>query len=159
MYVANRKNEVFMRDYYTIDDLATMTMLTTRTLRNYIKQGFIHGDKNDGIWKFTTEDIEILLKNDVVNQSIQSKKNGIVYEYMANDIKKENMVCSIYDFANNTNVAADNICNRMVELVNTNMYGNIKFSYTYNGKTRMVRIILVGAITSISDLMDNFSEM
>jgi DNA-binding transcriptional MerR regulator len=47
-----------MKEFFTIDDLSTITMLSTRTLRNYITQGFLDGEKIDGAWRFTSEDIE-----------------------------------------------------------------------------------------------------
>jgi hypothetical protein len=147
-----------MKEFFTIDDLATMTMLSTRTLRNYIKQGFFDGEKIDGVWKFTTEDIDRILKNDFINQSIQSKKNGIVYEYMANDIKLVNTVCSIYDYNNIGNEEAKRMCSIIMELINTNQYDSLKFSYSYNQKTKMVRIILTGTTNGIYNLMNTFSE-
>lgn len=148
-----------MKEFFTIDDLATMTMLSTRTLRNYIKLGFFDGEKIDGVWKFTAEDIEKFLKNDFINQSIQSKKNSIVYEYMADDIKKENSVCSIYDYSNIGIEEAEKIRNKMIELINSNQYGNVKFSYTYKQKTKMVRVILTGTTIGICTLMNNFREI
>ncbi|MDF2821117.1 MAG: transcriptional regulator, MerR family [Clostridiales bacterium] len=147
-----------MKEFFTIDDLATMTMLSTRTLRNYIKQGFFDGEKIDGVWKFTTEDIDRILKNDFINQSIQSKKNGIVYEYMANDIKLVNTVCSIYDYNNIGNEEAKRMCSIIMDLINTNQYDSLKFSYSYNQKTKMVRIILTGTTNGIYNLMNTFSE-
>lgn len=148
-----------MKEFFTIDDLSTMTMLSTRTLRNYITQGFLDGEKIDGVWRFTTEDIETFLKEDFVNQSIQSKKNGIVFNYMSNDVKNESSVCSIYDFANIENDEAENICKRMIELVNSNQYGKVTFSYSFNGKKKMVRIILTGTIIKIHTLMNDFNTL
>lgn len=73
-----------MKEYFTINDLSTMTMLSTRTIRNYITQGFLNGEKIEGVWRFTTEDIDTFLQENYVNQSIQSKRNGIVFNYMCN---------------------------------------------------------------------------
>ena len=41
---------------YTINDIAMMTGLTTRTIRNYIKLGILNGEKEDGVWRFSAED-------------------------------------------------------------------------------------------------------
>ncbi|QHQ63130.1 hypothetical protein Ana3638_22075 [Anaerocolumna sedimenticola] len=148
-----------MKEYFTIDDLSVMTMLSTRTLRNYIIQGFLSGEKVDGVWRFTANDIEKFLKVDFVNQSVQSKKNGIVFYYLSNEVKNENSVCSIYDYSDVENEEAENICNRMIELVNSNQYGKVTFSYSYNGKKKMVRIILIGTIIKIHTLMNDFINL
>lgn len=160
MHVTNKKKRgLYMKEFFTIEDLSTMTMLSTRTLRNYITQGFLDGEKIDGAWRFTTEDIETFLNEDFVNQSIQSKKNSIIFNYMSNDVKNENSVCSIYDYTNIQNDEAENICKRMIELVNSNQYGKVTFSYSFNGKKKIVRIILTGAITKVNALINDFNTL
>lgn len=46
-----------MEKYYTLNEVAMMTGLTTRTLRNYLKMNVLKGEKLDGIWNFTEEEI------------------------------------------------------------------------------------------------------
>jgi hypothetical protein len=159
MLLIKKKRGFIMKDYFTIDDLATMTMLSTRTLRNYIKLGFLEGEKPDGIWKFTEEEIGAFLKNDFVRQSIQSKKNGIVFDFMANDVKQDDMVCSIYDYNEVDQEEADKICTNMLGLVNSNQYGNLRFSFEYNDKKKMVRVILTGSTNGIHSLMNQYVTM
>jgi hypothetical protein len=151
--------EDYMKELFTIEDLSIMTMLSTRTLRNYIAQGFLCGEKVEGAWRFTAEDLETFFKEDFVNQSIQSKKNGIVYNYLSNDAKEENSVCSIYDYTNIERDEAEIICKRMVGLVNSNQYGKVMFSYSFNDKKKRVRIILTGAIMKICTLMNDFNTL
>ncbi|MGM8370207.1 helix-turn-helix domain-containing protein, partial (plasmid) [Clostridium perfringens] len=38
---------------YTIEDIAKMTRLTSRTIRNYLKDGILEGKKIGGQWRFT----------------------------------------------------------------------------------------------------------
>ena len=148
-----------MKELFTLDDLSTMTMLSTRTLRNYISQGFLNGKKEDGMWRFTAEEVDAFLKEDFVNQSIQSKKNGIVYRYMCDQEKEDNSVCSIIDYPNINNKDAETIRERMIELVNSNQYGRIAFSYAFREKKKQVRIILVGEIRLICSLMNDYNAM
>lgn len=147
-----------MKELYTIEDLSVMTMMSTRTLRNYIAQGFLDGEKMDGAWRFTNEDIETFLNEDFVKQSIQSKKNGIVFNYMT-DTKSENSVCVIYDYVNINKEEAENNCEIMVELVNSNQYGKIMFSFSFEGKNNSARIILTGTTRNINALMTKFNSM
>lgn len=37
-----------MKDRFSIDDMALITRLSTRTIRNYIADGFLEGDKSSG---------------------------------------------------------------------------------------------------------------
>lgn len=47
-----------MERKYTLNDLALMTGLTTRTLRNYLVQGFLRGEKTNGVWQFADADLD-----------------------------------------------------------------------------------------------------
>lgn len=144
-----------MKEYFTIDDLSTMTMISTRTLRNYITQGFLDGEKVDGAWRFTAEDIETFLEEDFVKQSLQSKRNSIVFKYMS-DVKKADSVCSIYDYVNIESKEAEDISKRLIDLVNSSQYGSVTFSYHYSGKKKSARIILLGTIINMNALMKEF---
>ena len=110
----------------------------------------------DGSWIFTAEDIETFFNEDYVKQSIECKKNAIVYDFMSNDVKKENSVCSIYDYADIGKEEADQICKEMLDLVNSNQFGKFRFSYAYNHTKKMVRIILTGSIMGIHALMNQY---
>ena len=145
-----------MKEYYSIDDLATMTMLTTRTLRNYISQGLLHGEKEAGGWRFSIDHLDAFFKEPSVAQSIQSKKCGMVYEFMSNDIKQEDLACSLYDYPKKSSDEAEAIYERLVNLINSNQYSPIRFSYAYNRKKEMVRIILIGNPFDIHKLMTDY---
>lgn len=141
-----------MKEFYNIEEVAVMTMLSTRTIRNYIKQGFLDGEKIEGVWQFTAEDIEAFFKNDYVRQSIQTKKNAMVYDYMIDNTKAKASVCSIYDYPVADGKEAEAIYKKLEERINSNEYGSLKFSYEYHKK--MVRIILVGDPVEMARLME-----
>ena len=66
---------------YTINEVAMMTGLTTRTLRNYIKQDILKGEKTDGIWIFTAEEISDFISDPNVKPSIQAKKKSVIFDF------------------------------------------------------------------------------
>lgn len=142
-----------MKNYYSIDEIATMTMLSTRTIRNYIKQGFLNGEKIDGVWQFTTEDIDHFLKNDYVRQSVQTKRNALVYDYMIDNHRAIDSVCSIYDYPVKNMMEAESKRKKIMERLNSNEYGEFKFSYDYQ-KNR-VRMILIGNPKQMARLMED----
>jgi len=43
---------------YNLNQVAMITGLTTRTLRNHLSLGTLKGEKIDGNWSFTEEELE-----------------------------------------------------------------------------------------------------
>lgn len=140
-----------MKTIYSIDDISKMTMLSTRTIRNYIKLGLLNGSKTNGYWQFTSDDISKFMNNDYVTQSLNTKRNSLIYDYILNDYKSINSVCSIYDYPVENNVEAKSLYNKILKKINSNEYNNLKFSYNYSNN--MVRIILIGDPNEINELI------
>ena len=76
---------------YTINELSTITGLTTRTLRNYIKDELLKGDKSTGQWFFSEENIHSFVSHPSVHPSIQAKNRAIAYDFLGNERKKKTM--------------------------------------------------------------------
>lgn len=128
-----------------------MTMLSTRTIRNYIKLSLLDGNKINGYWQFTDDKITKFMNNDYVSQSLNAKRNALIYDYMLNDTKPTNSVCSIYDYPVESNIEATSLYNKLVKKINSIEYDKLKFSYNYSNK--MVRIILIGDPNQVSKLI------
>ena len=79
---------------YTLGHLAMFTGLTDRTLRNYIKLGLLQGEKINGIWHFTAEEVERFISDKAVRPSILAKNNALIYDFLL-DRKKTNEECVI----------------------------------------------------------------
>ena len=82
---------------YTIEQLSTMTGLTTRTLRNYIRLDVLSGQKDAGSWRFSEEEVSDFFKNPSVRKSIQAKHHGIVYDFLAGYEHNKNDMCVMLD--------------------------------------------------------------
>ena len=82
---------------FTINELANFTGLTTRTIRNYINIGLIHGTKINGKWQFEDEEMDRILTDPYIRLSIQSKKKSLVEDFMIMDKKQANEMCVILD--------------------------------------------------------------
>ena len=85
-------------EWYTLNDIATMTRLTTRTLRNYLRMGLLAGEKVDGIWRFSEEQLWEFMDNPSVRQGMHAKQNAIVTDFLLMGGRKENRTCVILDF-------------------------------------------------------------
>ena len=82
---------------YSLNELALMTGLTTRTLRNYMNQGILHGEKVNGIWQFTIKDIEVFFEEPYVKEGILIKRNSVVFDFLADRKKESGRICVILD--------------------------------------------------------------
>ena len=50
-------------NYYVINHLVMFTGLTDRTIRNYIAAGILRGEKINGLWHFTPEQVDEFIAN------------------------------------------------------------------------------------------------
>ena len=127
------------KNYYSINELAVISGFTTRSLRSFISMGHLKGEKIDGIWQFTPEEIEAFLSNPNVAPGLKSKVNALVYDFLADSEKKSNEICSIMDYVMEEDEASelsDYFCDMM------NNTSNASFKLTKHGKN--VRVIIKG---------------
>ncbi len=145
-----------MERYYSIKDVATMTGLTTRTLRNYLNLNILCGEKNEGTWQFSEEDIEEFMSNASVQSSIKAKNKSIVYDFLINDFKKTNEICLVLDIpeqAEKEKEIVDYFCEQVSALENGS---NIQFVLERQGK--IPRIILRGNEKTVMMLMNQYYQ-
>ena len=86
-----------MHETYTIPDVAAMTGLNERTIRNYLASGQLRGEKVEGVWRFTAEQFGAFLAQDMVRGSVRAKANAIVYDFLITDRREEAATCLILD--------------------------------------------------------------
>ena len=72
-----------MADKYNLNDLSLMTGLSTRTLRNYLNQGLLMGEKENGVWQFSAEELDRFFAEPFVKESLRIKRSGQVFDFMA----------------------------------------------------------------------------
>ena len=86
-----------MEKTYTMQDVAAMTGLTTRTLRSYQQQGFLRGEKENGVWRFTDEALEGFFQNPAVLPAIRARQHSIVYDFVLQNRKPRDELCAVWD--------------------------------------------------------------
>lgn len=143
-----------MEDFYTINEVAKMTGLTTRTIRNYLKSGLINGEKIDGIWMFSSEEFCAMLASPAIKPSIQAKNNAVVYDFIADDRKKVNKICTILDLCAEDNEAGE-ISQFFLSTINSYPdAGELSFKFEKNGGN--IRIILSGTEETVMEILNRY---
>ena len=144
-----------MDKYYTLNDLALMTGLTTRTLRNYLKMGVLKGERIEGIWKFTEEEIAEFFENPYVISGIRAKNRAIVFDFLAQNKKQDNEICTILDL-HVEQEEAEEISAFFCEEVGKREE-KIKLSFEKNGA--YVRVILRGYEDSVMEILNKYYHL
>lgn len=142
-----------MEKKYTINEVAVMSGLTTRTLRNYIKMNILKGEMVEGVWKFSDEDIADFFQNPYVKPSIQAKNKAIVFDFLAQNEKRLNEICTILDMCVEKQ-EAEEISAFFCNEVNKRDGGNIRFSFEKNGSH--VRVILKGYEDVVMEILNAY---
>lgn len=129
-----------MKEFYTIDDVATITGLTTRTLRNYIASGILAGEKADGAWRFSPEQLDALISNPEANRSMRAHRNSVVYDFMRDHFKPQPQACLILDLpdANPAQVSAFFCSRTPADTVESG------YQFCFEQLPRLCRVILKG---------------
>lgn len=136
-----------MEKTYTIQDIAGMTGLNERTIRSYLADGQLQGEKVDGAWRFTAEQFGSFLAQDMVRSSVQAKANAVVYDFLITDRRKENAACLILDQP----VAEDRepgLREALTEQVN-----RLELRWAYRYRDGMARSILSGPPAALGELL------
>lgn len=137
-----------MKEYYTIPDLARMTGLNERTIRNYLAEGQLQGEKADGTWQFTAEQFGNFLVQDMVQSSVQAKANAIVYDFLITGKRNEPAACLILDCP----VTGDGepaLREKLEQQVNT-----LGLRWAYRSQEGQARSILSGPPAALGKLLN-----
>lgn len=143
-----------MKESYTISDIVTITGLSDRTIRNYISQKALVGEKTEGAWRFTPEQLSAFMNDRNVLPGIRAKKNAIVYDFLADTHRGQQELCLMVDLPGADSQAVSLF---FCDAINGGVYENIRFSFdSLGGQTP--RVILKGRPDQVLGLMQRFYE-
>ncbi len=136
-----------MAETYTIQDIAGMTGLNERTIRSYLADGLLKGEKTDGAWRFTAEQFGDFLRQDMIRASVQAKANGVVYDFLMTDRRKESAACLILDQPSAED-QEPGLREALSEQVN-----RLELRWAYRYQDGMARSILSGPPAALGELL------
>lgn len=143
-----------METYYTINEVALMTGLTSRTIRNYIRMGLLHGEKVSGVWRFPPDAFARFLDHPSVSPSIQAKRNAIVQDFLADQKKKTSQMCVILDLPE---AEARAVADFFTGQYNAGSYGS-DLCFSFQSMEAYVRVILKGQTGDVERLLGLFHQ-
>lgn len=143
-----------MKESYTIADVVTITGLSDRTIRHYISQQTLKGEKIDGAWRFSAEQLGTFMNDPNVLPSIRSKKNALVYDFLTETRCKEPKMCLLADLPSaDWQAVSSFFCNR----INSGSFESVHFSFdSLGGQTP--RVILSGRPSDVLALIEQFYQ-
>jgi hypothetical protein len=126
-----------------------MTQLTTRTIRNYIKDGILKGRKLGGQWRFTEEDYKNFMDNGSFGDDFKTKLKQDVLDFVdgVNDFADnigEIQTCSIIDLYQDFEIFKPKL-DKLLEFINSHneTAGNwMNFSYTHIESESKYRVVV-----------------
>ena len=143
-----------MKDTFTINELAMMTSLSTRTLRNYLATGFLNGDKVNGAWQFSPEQVQAFMENKAVRPAMLAKKNAIVFDFMGSKPDKQDKICTILDLTVQGAVDASVFFCQKISALEP----ELEFHFASNPLGKGVRLILSGSPKDVLGLLNQYYD-
>ena len=144
-----------MQDMYTINHVALMSGLSSRTIRNYMKMGFIEGEMINGVWHFSAEAVGDFFANPNVAPAIKAKRNALIFDFLADDAKQQDEMCTVIDQRANLE-EANAISEFFCDAINRAWSGVIRFGFSFNGN--QARIILTGPEDAVQQLLTAYDN-
>jgi len=134
---------------YTVEDIAKMTSFTSRTIRNYLKNGSLQGQKIGGQWRFTMENIKKLFDNSLFVNDFSKKNKQQVLNFIygtKTDTQGKIKVCTIVDCHCENQKEGHEIYEKLVTVINNkeNNSPPANFSYDFIKKENKARFTLFG---------------
>lgn len=138
-------------NFYTIGHLVQFTSLTDRTIRTYIANGILEGEKINGVWHFTPEQVDAFIRHPAVRPSILAKKNSLVYDFLLDTNKATEQICMVLDLPGaDQKKVAEFFCYQ----INQGDFSRIHFSFdALNG---LPRVILTGCAGDVLALVNQY---
>lgn len=98
-----------------------MTALTTRTIRNYLKDGILKGRKIGGQWRFTEEDIKSLMDSGTFREDFTDKQKQEIIDFLDGvntEYTEAIQTCTIVDLYQEKDIL-ENKEKKLLEFINS----------------------------------------
>lgn len=133
---------------YTVADVAQVTGMTSRTIRNYLKDGTLTGQKIGVQWRFTEDEIKKLFSRQMPGQSSPLQ---IVRGFLGERDRKESAFCALLDFPGISEMEGLELYRNLQE---QSREGISSMSYEYHDQGQLLRIAISGDTEAVMSLLE-----
>ncbi|MCR5794835.1 MAG: helix-turn-helix domain-containing protein [Solobacterium sp.] len=139
---------------YSLNDVAMMTGFTTRTLRNYMNQELLKGEKVRGAWQFTEEELDCFFREPFVKEGLRIKRSGLVFDFLSERNRNSERICTVLDIPASLqegNRLSAFFCDLMNDASDT--------VFAFDWVNGMCRVILTGAADQVMRILNAYSSL
>ena len=133
---------------YTVADVAQVTGMTSRTIRNYLKDGTLTGQKIGVQWRFTEDEIKKLFSRQTPGQSSPTQ---VVKGFLAEQERQKATFCALLDFPGVAELDGMELYRKLQEKRGE---GIDSMSYEYHDEGQLLRIAVSGDTGAVMDLLE-----
>ena len=134
---------------YSVEEIAEMTSVTTRTIRNYLRNGILTGTKIGGQWRFRQEDVMNMLNQENMSSDVRETSKRIVKDFLNEQYTpflESVSVCTVADVPC-SKAYAKKMGKTLCDLWNqTNIQGS-NFRYVYLEESQTARFTFIAPLT------------
>ena len=140
-------------EYYVLNHVVMFTGLSERTIRSHIASGFLEGEKINGLWHFTPEEVENFINHPSVKPGILAKSNSLVYDFLSHTDKKLDEIAVVLDIPNKSKMEISMLfCKEICD----GDYKNIRFSF--GNLAGINRVIVSGEALNVIKLLEFYKN-
>ena len=141
--------------YYTVADVAQVTGLTSRTIRNYLKDGTLTGQKIGVQWRFTEEEIRKLFSKQTPGGNTPSQ---LVRGFLGNQDSEQNICLTLMDFPHVDEKKGMSLyCEMKAFADNDELISEI--TYEYHEDLQLLRVAVTGETGAVTDFLEQSREL
>jgi len=134
---------------YTVADVAELTGLTSRTIRNYLKDGTLRGKKIGVQWRFTEEDINRLFSEvDAAGMKIL-KPEDVISEFLKQTERGQAECCVVWDIPFSDEKEIDKVCSEARQMMAEEE--DMVFAWELMSKQQVLRVAASGTADKIEE--------
>jgi len=127
-----------MEKLYTVEDVAQMTGLTSRTIRNYLADGRLTGRKVGAQWRFTEENITAIFTDAGARRDAANAASGLVEDFLKRQNRSGVTVCSVIDYPAESGEAVAPLVQKLTDQISGFASDNLVARFTIIGEINQV---------------------
>lgn len=137
---------------YTLKELAELTKLTDRTLRNYLANNILKGHKVGGQWRFNKEEVSALFRNCEFYHERNKVANSAINDYIDNKytFNCDFTGCVVIDFKIEDKNKRKEFYEKIELIEKTD---DVKEKVSFIEKNGHIRMNIVGPLTYIKQIL------